>query len=1053
MLNSEIKSTRVRRNRSLTELLMPGTKNNLFLIFLCFNLKTVFINAVFAQPGEIVFTRATTVHGLASSWINSTLQDDRGYYWFGTQNGLQRFDGKRFVTYKHDPNDTTSLPGNRVSCLMQDNKKRLWMSAGASASGYPCIFNPLHLNFKKIPVDYPAKEILYIYSLFQDSRGQIWMVTGADGLFVLDTLKNIFRPYTTIWPEFFSDAFSMFEDKQTGRYWLTTDKGVVLYDPKLKKYYHGKNNPEFLQCFADADFCTKTNSLYLDCNSVLWAIKRWKEVTFITYRYDTKKNVLIQTNIHRDGFYGYFTDASGTTWGYGGMLGRYDSKSNSFIEVPNKKNVINGIGFDNIANMYEDRDKGLWAMTDDALYLFNPSLQYFTSQTPYSSALKEGGDGINGFLETNDGHIMVTSSGGDGLYFYDTAFNKISPLYGFNPKKFKNDKLYAAFCGLQDSKGLIWIGCAFGRIIQLNPATKKVITLKPPELEMSNGLVSSIVEDRYGNIWFATRNNKGQNNILVKWFRNTNSFKKIVLVSTGKFGWGWIFSLLTGYNNDLWIGTMEDGLIRLNVTTEKITEQFLHDEKNSQSISRNYISNMTFLNTDSMAIASGSGIDIFNMKKKLFTHIGETDGLSSDGVYSLVNDEKNNLWFTSLDGISKISLSDKRIHKYNARDGVTEENFNNTSVKRFSNNTIVFGSPHGFVHFNPDKIKEKMLPSDVQITGFRIFNRSLSVDSLFEKGNNIRLNYSQNYINIQFASTVNNMNDEPYYYYMLEGIDKDWVNGDNMEAVYTYLPGGKYIFKVKCISPDGVPSKNITLFTINIKPPFYKTWWFYSLCLVLISSGIYFIYRQRINKLLAVEKVRTKVARDLHDDMCSVLSTINILSTMAKTKVAQDPVKTSEYIGKISDNSQRMMEAMSDIVWSIKPANDSMQKITARMREFASEILESKDVELDFKVDEKVNDVKLNMEARRDFFLIFKEAVNNVAKYSRCSRCSIHISLHQHRLLLDVKDNGVGFDVNKADGGNGLSNMQKRAEALKGRVTIQSKPGEGTQVTLNLPVQ
>jgi signal transduction histidine kinase len=147
-----------------------------------------------------------------------------------------------------------------------------------------------------------------------------------------------------------------------------------------------------------------------------------------------------------------------------------------------------------------------------------------------------------------------------------------------------------------------------------------------------------------------------------------------------------------------------------------------------------------------------------------------------------------------------------------------------------------------------------------------------------------------------------------------------------------------------------------------------------------------------------------------------------------------------------------MMEAMDDIVWSIKPANDSMQKITARMREFATSLLEAKDIALDFTVDEKVNDVKLNMEARRDFFLIFKEAVNNVAKYSRCSKCSIHISLHQHRLLLDVKDNGIGFDVNKADSGNGLSNMQKRAEALKGRVTIQSKPGDGTQVTLNLPV-
>ncbi len=1027
---------------------MPGIKK-LYLIIHCL-LQLAF---VFAQRGEIVFTRSTTVHGLASSSLNSMLQDDKGFFWLGTLNGLQRFDGKRFITYRHNPNDTTSLAGNQVTSLMQDNKKRLWMSAGVTTGGYPCIFNPVKRNFKKIPVDYPAKGLLYIQSIFQDSKGQIWMVTGVDGLFVLDTFKNIFKKYTTVWPEFFSDVWNMHEDKQTGRYWLETDKGIVLYDPKLKQYYHQKNNPEFLQCFKDTIFCTKAHSLYLDYNSVLWATDRTKNGAHISYRYDTKKNVLAQTNNHSGWIYRYFTDVSGITWGYGNILGRYDSTLNRFVEIPNNKNLINGIDFSFIANLYQDRDNGLWAMSDLALYSFNPSLQYFTTQTPYSAAFGKLREGMHGFIETNDGHIIAMNSGGDGLYFYDTVFNEISPLYGFNTKTFKDDKLYGAFCGIQDSKGIIWIGCASGRIIQLNPVTKKAITLKRPEFEEARGLISSIVEDRQGNIWFGTHNNNGKSYILVKWYRKTNSFKKIILVSKGKGESSWIFCLLAGQHNDLWIGTSEDGLMRLDITTEKITEQFLHDEKNAMSIGSNeMITNMTFLNADSMAMATSLGIDIFNLKKNEFSHIGETDGLSSDGVYSLINDGKNNLWFTLLDGIAKISLDDKRIHRYNARDGITHENFNYNSVKRLSNNTIVFGSTLGFVYFNPGKIKEKVVPADVQISGFRIFNRSLSVDSLFEKENKIRLSYSQNYFSIQFASIVNNMNDEPNYYYMLEGIDKDWVNGDNLEAIYTYLPGGKYNFKVKCISPDGVPSKSITSFTIYIRPPFYNTWWFYLLCIAFISSGIYFIYKQRINKLLAVEKVRTKVARDLHDDMGSVLSTINILSAMTKTKMADDPVKASEYVGKISDNSQRMMEAMDDIVWSIKPANDSMQKITARMREFATSILEAKDIELYFKVDEIVNDVKLNMEARRDFFLIFKEAVNNVAKYSRCSKCFIHISLHQHRLLLNVQDNGVGFDVRNADSGNGLSNMQKRAEAMKGRVSIQSIPGEGTQVTLNMPV-
>jgi len=164
-----------------------------------------------------------------------------------------------------------------------------------------------------------------------------------------------------------------------------------------------------------------------------------------------------------------------------------------------------------------------------------------------------------------------------------------------------------------------------------------------------------------------------------------------------------------------------------------------------------------------------------------------------------------------------------------------------------------------------------------------------------------------------------------------------------------------------------------------------------------------------------------------------------------------DELKTREYLSKISEYSQRMMEAMDDIVWSIKPSNDSMQKIIARMREFATNVLEAKDIQLDFKVSEDVYDVKLNMQASRDFFLIFKEAVNNAAKYSEAYDVQVHLCVNNKKLVLLVKDNGDGFDLQQADG-NGLGNMQKRADAMNGNITIESKEGEGTKVNLVVPL-
>jgi len=294
--------------------------------------------------------------------------------------------------------------------------------------------------------------------------------------------------------------------------------------------------------------------------------------------------------------------------------------------------------------------------------------------------------------------------------------------------------------------------------------------------------------------------------------------------------------------------------------------------------------------------------------------------------------------------------------------------------------------------------------------------------------------------------------DKLTYYYKMEGIDKNWIKADRRYYEnYSLLPPGKYTFKVYCENLEGMRSLNTTEIHIYIKPPFWRTWWFRCSVLFLIALIVYDIHNAKIKRLLAVEKLRYRVARDLHDDMGSTLSTINILSAMAKTKMHSDPVKTTEYLGKITDNSQRMMEAMDDIVWSIKPSNDNMQKIAARMREFATSVLEAKEIDLDFTADENVYDVKLNMEVRRDFFLVFKEALNNAAKYSKATLVSVHVSIQNKKLVLLVKDNGIGYDVAAADSGNGLGNMRKRADSMNGILQVESIPGKGSQVKLSVP--
>jgi len=262
---------------------------------------------------------------------------------------------------------------------------------------------------------------------------------------------------------------------------------------------------------------------------------------------------------------------------------------------------------------------------------------------------------------------------------------------------------------------------------------------------------------------------------------------------------------------------------------------------------------------------------------------------------------------------------------------------------------------------------------------------------------------------------------------------------------------GHYIFS-RLSSKEGLSGKDVAFVHVALNGETVTVLWFTISIALAIAGPIYLAHRFRAKSLLEMEKVRRRIARDLHDDMGSTLSTINILSEMAKMKVKNDSEKTKEYIDKISDNSTRMMEAMDDIVWSINPMNDSMQKVAARMREFATGVLEAKNIDYRFRVDEAVHELKLDMDARRDVFLLFKEAVNNLAKYSQCSRAEIDITVEKSVLRMRIQDNGIGFNTLEAEDGNGLINMKKRAQSLRGLLDIRSALSMGTTVTLVAPV-
>jgi two-component sensor histidine kinase len=315
----------------------------------------------------------------------------------------------------------------------------------------------------------------------------------------------------------------------------------------------------------------------------------------------------------------------------------------------------------------------------------------------------------------------------------------------------------------------------------------------------------------------------------------------------------------------------------------------------------------------------------------------------------------------------------------------------------------------------------------------------------------ITLNYQQNYFFVYFHSKNSN---SKYIYWTLnlDGNIKHYeVFTTNNYAYFTNLPAGEFVFYVR----DEAIKGSETAFTIKIDAPFWFKWWFPLLVFLMLLSVaglilyIFFLYRFR--QKLRTQLVRDNIARDLHDDMGSYLSSISILSQNVENLRLKDPEKARASLQKIGEIARQVMDTMGDIVWSINPMQDSMEQIVGRMKDFGNELFFSQEVEVVFLVSDSIKKTNLSLENRRDFFLIYKEALTNIQKYANATTVRVELMNNRNQITMLIKDNGKGFEVenlpkNRVSGGNGLKNMKARAEKLGGKLEIISKIEEGTSV-------
>jgi hypothetical protein len=414
-------------------------------------------------------------------------------------------------------------------------------------------------------------------------------------------------------------------------------------------------------------------------------------------------------------------------------------------------------------------------------------------------------------------------------------------------------------------------------------------------------------------------------------------------------------------------------------------------------------------------------------------------------IKQIVEDAEGQIWLNNNIGLDIIDPGKKRVANFSDKDGLS--NFLEDYFVKTSSGDLILIDFNGLHIFQPSSISRNKDVPPVYIHQIKILDKT----KIIYNDTTIKLRHNQNYLSFDFVALNYTQSFKNRYAYRLKGLDENWINtGERRFASYANINPGTYTFQVKASNNNGVWNEKPAQLTIIISPHWSQTWWFYSLCIVAIAVGVYIIFQYRLKQKLKAYEVRNSISQDLHDEVGSTLSSIGFLSSMALNETEGYNPKAISTLSSISESANKMLDAMNDIIWNIQPQNDTLENIISRMISFASELLESRKISLHFHIAENIKHMQLGIAVRHDFFVIYKEAVNNLAKYSCASEAHISLDLIHPYLVLTIADNGKGFDPKNQKNGNGLKNMQNRAKKINAIYRLHSVIGGGTTIQLHV---
>ncbi len=867
-----------------------------------------------AQTNPYVFRHLSTENGLLSNRITNIYQDSRGYIWLCSTNGLQRYDGNRFVNYQTNLKDSQALHSVVLYRTFEDSRHRFWV--GDNGNVY--LMNRSNGTFYNFNLHLPPHTAPYhgAGKFIEDAKGDIWFY-NQESFYKHNEQTGLFEDYGKILGITPAEKPDFFDKDDQGNLWMVTTVSVKYYDVRKNILYNKTHNPGKHKIF---DIPGETRSFLVSGDNIWYGymgpriLYRYNLNSRQTFQYiiqDPEKNEATRENGYFDNKIDNLTlgaDGSFTALLTGEGIARYDKVKDSFDVITINNMDPNGLHadvdrFEGVATL-TDRERNIWITGNKGLNIFNPTQRQFyfygisdpgkpTDPAPYT---------VNDFIQSPiDGDIYVCyyhPAGGIVRFNADLQFKK---RYLFN----KNGTMVTGeneiWCMYLDDKGVIWAPNQAGSILKLDTKTEK-LSLDTDTTEAI--FINTLQRDTGGNLWMGTWSHGLR--------RSDPSFKNIVSYITPPAGSTIIPKNITAlcFSGDslVWAGCNGQGLLKFDRRKNAFTRQYLFNEQDKTSISSNVIYRILDYNPDTLLVATSMGINLFDKKKETFVAYTARNGFPSNITVAMEPDEHKNLWIACQDGFCKMNMHDLSITNYGPMDGIANYVFNNVPVLKLKDGRYLFSGVKGFMAFRPGDIANGSPPPSPVITGFRVFDKERSVDSIVNAGKALKLSYKNNSIAIDFASLQFNFSDNLRYYYRMEGISPEWIAaGTEQTAHFNQLRPGNYTFSVKCINRDGLEGQSQTKLFIRILPPIWQTWWFRAGVVLLLAILFYYLLRWQQKKREEKEQLRVEYERKIAAVEMNALRAqmnphfiFNSLNSINTFILKNDTENATEYLHKFS---------------------------------------------------------------------------------------------------------------------------------------------------------